>query len=98
MYHSDTIILQCERITHFRTAIRRSVIHQQDLQIFIGLSANRLNTLFQIFFYFVHRYDHCDQMLFQHPNSSNYIMLYFRQNTLQLFYDEPEAFCPAICQ
>ena len=61
MNHTYAIILRRISIAHRTTAIGRAVIHQDDLQVAVGLINDRVNALFQVFFYVIYRYDDRDQ-------------------------------------
>ena len=60
MDHMDPFLFFCIIFTDLRALIRRPIVHQNHLQVFISLGKNTFHTSFQILFYPVYRYNYTD--------------------------------------
>ena len=62
MDNHDPVIPLLINVTEFSTAVTGTVIHQNDLEIFVGLAADALYALFQIQFHIIDWHNHADHL------------------------------------
>ena len=60
MKNTDPLILKCQLFCQCTGAVCRSVIHQNNIQIRIGLLPYGVHASWQIFKYIVNRHNHAD--------------------------------------
>ena len=67
MDHSDPAIQGSILIAHFSAAVRRTVIHQNNFKISIGLCQNAPDAAVKIWFNLVNRYDYTHHLYLMSP-------------------------------
>ena len=82
----DTAVLLCPGVADGRATVRRAVVYQNDLQVFVRLRSNGCYTAVKVGFHFINWNDHADQihklLLTQHDISCQRLLLWRKSDAL----------------